>query len=79
MLTKNSWKHVAYFFVGWRTFYCASENFFANRLVAEHVHGQRDPQNLGKSRCSISANRHYAVSFATTLANHYPGKMRETP
>ena len=26
-----------------------------------------------------NANRHYAGSFATTSANQYPGKMRETP
>jgi len=80
MHKKNSWERLAHFFVGWRIFYCASEKFFsANRLSAEDVHGQRDPKNPGKSRRSISANRHYAVSFATTSESHYPGEMREIP
>ena len=78
MQTKNSWKQLAYFFVGGRTFYCASEKFFANRLVAENVHGQRDPPTPWKSRNSCSASRAYAVQFATTSANRYPGKMRKT-
>jgi hypothetical protein len=78
MHKKNSWKQVAYFFVGWRTFYCASEKFFANRLVAKNVHGQRDPQTPWKRRSSCSAGRDYAVQFATTSANRYPGKMRKT-
>ena len=28
MQKKKSWKHIAYFFVGWRTYYCAGEKPF---------------------------------------------------
>jgi hypothetical protein len=79
MQKKIVWKRVAYFFVGWRTLYCASEEFSANRLVTKDLHGQGHPQNPEKSRRSIFADRHHAESFATTSANQYPAKTRKTP
>jgi len=35
MQKKKSWKHVAYFFVGWRTYYCASEKLFCKSVCHE--------------------------------------------
>ncbi len=43
------WEKLTYLFVCWRTSYCASEELFANRFVAEAVHGRHDPKPLGKA------------------------------